>query len=88
MRFRLSLIFVVLVLLLALPPVGAAATDPSTATPEPGVANTVTPEALRLVTAGLVMKPPAPAADRRGRRAVAIAFRYLGVPYRWGGARR
>jgi peptidoglycan DL-endopeptidase CwlO len=85
MRFRLPLIFFVLVLL-ALPSVGAAATGPSTATPEPSVANTVSTEALALVSAGLEAKPPVPVADRSGRKAVAIALRYLGVSYSWGGA--
>jgi cell wall-associated NlpC family hydrolase len=86
MRFRLLFILVVLVLLLALPSVGAAATDAFTATPEPGVANTVTPVALALVSAGWEAKPPIPAGERRGRKTVAIALRYLGVSYRWGGA--
>ena len=88
MRLRLPLIIAVLVLLLALPSVGAAANDPSTATPEPGVANTVSAEALALVTAGLEAKPkPAvPPAATRGRKAVTIALHYLGLPYRWGGA--
>jgi cell wall-associated NlpC family hydrolase len=85
MSFSLALIFFVLALL-ALPSVGAAANDSSTATPEPGVANTVSAEALALVSAGLEAKPPVPVADRRGRKAVAIAVRYLGVSYRWGGA--
>ena len=90
MPFRLSLIFVVLVPLLALPSVGAAANDLSTATPEPGVANTVSAEALALVTTGLEAKPavrPAGSAPAgRGRKAVAIALRYLGLAYLWGGA--
>ena len=86
MRFLLPLIFVVLVLLLALPSVGAAANDPSSATPEPGVANTVSADALALVTTGLEAKAPVPAADGRGRKAVAIALRYLGLSYLWGGA--
>jgi cell wall-associated NlpC family hydrolase len=86
MRFLLPLIFVVLVLLLALPSVGAAANDLSSATPEPGVANTVSAEALALVTGGLDAKPPAPPAAGRGRKAVAIALRYLGLSYLWGGA--
>ena len=86
MPFRLPLIFVVLVLLLALPSVGAAANDPSSATPEPGVANTVSADALALVTTGLEAKAPVPAADGRGRKAVAIALRYLGLSYLWGGA--
>jgi cell wall-associated NlpC family hydrolase len=86
MRFPLPLIFVVLVLLLALPSVGAAANDSSTATPEPGMANTVSAEALALVTTGLEAKPPVPAADGRSRKAVTIALHYLGLPYRWGGA--
>jgi cell wall-associated NlpC family hydrolase len=86
MPFRLSLIFVVLVPLLALPSVGAAANDLSTATPEPGVANTVSAEALALVTAGLEATPAVRPAAGRGRKAVAIALRYLGLSYLWGGA--
>ena len=86
MRFLHPLIFVVPVLLLALPSVGAAANDSSTATPEPGVANTVSVEAVALVTGGLEAKPPVRAAGGRGRKAVTIARRYLGVSYRWGGA--
>jgi peptidoglycan DL-endopeptidase CwlO len=85
MRVHLSLIFVVLVLL-ALPSIGAAATAPSTATFASGVANSVASEARALVSAGPEAKPPVPAVDRRGRRAVTIGLRYLGVPYRWGGA--
>jgi cell wall-associated NlpC family hydrolase len=85
MRISLPLIFFVLVLL-ALPTVGAAATDPSAATPEPGMANTVSAETLALVSAGLEARPPVPPAARRGRKAVAIALHYLGVSYRWGGA--
>jgi cell wall-associated NlpC family hydrolase len=83
MHIRLPLIFFVLVLLAV--PVGAAATDPSAATPEPGVANTVSAEALALVTAGLEAKPAVPGAARSGRKAVAIALHYLGLSYRWGG---
>jgi cell wall-associated NlpC family hydrolase len=30
--------------------------------------------------------PPAPAPSSRGARAAQIALRYLGIPYRWGGA--
>ena len=86
MRFHLSLTFVVLVLLLAVPSVGAAATTASTGTREPGVANTITPEALARVSAGPGARPPAPAAAGRGQKAVTIALRYLGLPYRWGGA--
>ncbi len=86
MRFPLPHIFVVLVLLLALPSVGAAANDSSAATPEPGMANTVSAEALALVTTGLEAKRPVPAADGRSRKAVTIALHYLGLPYRWGGA--
>ena len=74
-----------MLVLLALPSVGAAANDPS-ATPEPRVANTVSAEALALVSAGLEAKAPVPAADGRGRKAVTIALRYLGLSYRWGGA--
>src|SRR5215210_8206581 len=85
MSFSLALIFFVLAVL-ALPSVGAAANGSSTATPEPGVANTVSAEGLALVSAGLEAKPPVPVADRRGRKAVAIALRYLGVSYHWGGA--
>jgi cell wall-associated NlpC family hydrolase len=86
MRFHLSLTFVVLVLLLAVPSVGAAATDSSTSTFEPGVANTIRPESLARISAGPGARPPARAAAGRGRKAVSIALRYLGVPYRWGGA--
>jgi cell wall-associated NlpC family hydrolase len=86
MRVRRPLILVVLVLLLALPSVGAAATDPSAATPEPGVANTVSAEAIALVTVGLEAKAPVRVADGRGRKAITIALRYLGLSYRWGGA--
>jgi cell wall-associated NlpC family hydrolase len=86
MRIHLSLIFVVLVLLLALPSIGAAATAPSTATFESGVANSVASEARALVSTGPGAKPPVPATAGRGRRAVTIGLRYLGVPYRWGGA--
>jgi peptidoglycan DL-endopeptidase CwlO len=85
MRFHLSLIFVVLVLLLAVPSVGVAATNSSTATFEPGVANTITPESLARVSAGPGARP-APAAAGRAQRVVTIALRYLGVPYQWGGA--
>lgn len=71
MRFYLSLILVVLVLL-ALPSVGAATIVPSSGAP--------------LVSAGREVKPPVPVSDTRGRKAVSIALRYLGVPYRWAGA--
>jgi cell wall-associated NlpC family hydrolase len=85
MRFRRPLILVVLILL-GLPSVGAAATDHSAATAEPGVANTVSAEALALVTVGLEAKAVVRLGDRRGRKAVGIALRYLGLSYRWGGA--
>jgi cell wall-associated NlpC family hydrolase len=84
MRFRLPPICFVLVLL-ALPSVGAAANDRS-ATPEPGVANTVSAEVLALVTAGLGATPAVRPAAGRGRKAVAIALRYRGLSYLWGGA--
>jgi cell wall-associated NlpC family hydrolase len=85
MRFRRPLICFVLVLL-AFPSVGAAATNSSAAAPEPGVANTVSAEALALVTVGLEAKAPVRVADGRGRKAVTIALHYLGLSYRWGGA--
>lgn len=69
MRFHLSLIFVVLVLPLSLPSLGAAAPASSSST-----------------SVERETKPPISAADRRGRKAVAISLRYLGIPYSWGGA--
>ena len=54
-----------------LPPAAAADADPAVAAPPP-------PEEA---------PPPAPPADAsRGAQVVAIAMRYLGVPYKWGGA--
>ena len=47
---------------------------------------TADPVVEALVTPELAPTPPPPADGGRGARVVAIAMRYLGVPYRWGGA--
>ena len=83
MRFHLSLIFVVLVLL-ALPSVGTAATDSSLDTSEPGVADTVRLSLARFSRPG--SETPGPGGGWARPEGVAIALRYLGIPYRWGGA--
>ena len=86
MRFHLSLIFVVLVLLRR--PLGGRLrrlSPPSTGYSRARRrSDTITPEVLARVSAGPGARPPAPAG--RGRKAVTIALRFLGLPYRWGGA--
>jgi cell wall-associated NlpC family hydrolase len=71
MRFRLPLHLVVLVLLLAFPAAAAAAPDPSSAAP---------------IALERTVAPRETPAERRGRKAVAIAMRYRGIPYVWAGS--
>ncbi|MEO8289508.1 MAG: C40 family peptidase [Gaiellaceae bacterium] len=71
MRFRLSPHLVVLVLLLVFPAAGAAAPDPTSAAP---------------LAVGESLASRETPAQRRGRKAVEISLRYLGIPYVWAGA--
>jgi cell wall-associated NlpC family hydrolase len=84
MRFGLPLHLTVLVLL-AFPAGGAAASEPFTSSDQQEAAPTFASEGLALVAAGRVPLLQT-VQDSRGRRVVTIALRYLGTPYRWAGA--
>jgi cell wall-associated NlpC family hydrolase len=84
MRFGLPLHLTVLVLL-AFPAAGAAASEPFTSTDQEEPAPTFASEGLALIAAGRAPLLQT-VQDSRGRRVANIALRYLGIPYRWAGA--
>jgi cell wall-associated NlpC family hydrolase len=64
----------------------AAANADTAERPEPGAAPRVEPLASAPSSVEFAPAAPPPADESRGAQVVAIAMRYLGVPYKWGGA--